>query len=111
MITDIKGNKDVLKLNKVAEDRTYASFSVSLDNKITVSMGECQISILLIENHVAKNSQVINLNLTYDNFTLSQRIQWFDSISKDVAKKLYQIEQMTQMNIDIYQQIEEEIFK
>ena len=83
---------------------------VSLTNSIAVATGKSQISIMIIENQVVK-SQSAELNLVYDNFTLAQRIQLFDAVSKDSARKYYQIEQMTQMNIDICQQIEEGMFK
>jgi hypothetical protein len=42
---------------------------------------------------------------------MAQQIKLTDGISKDIAKKYHQIYEMTQMNIDIYQSIEEGIFK
>ena len=38
---------------------------------------------------------------------MSQQIHFFENVSKDIVNKYYQIEEMTKMNIEIYQQIEE----
>lgn len=99
-----------MKLKKVSYDNSYICYSASLDNKITVSAGKSQISILLFINGTVKSASR-EINLSYDDFTMSQRIQFFENVSKDIVNKYYQIEEMTKMNIEIYQQMEEGMFK
>lgn len=100
----------MVKLKQTGGDRIYNTFSASLDNSITLKHGKSKLSVLLIEDDIL-HSQSCELYLNYDNFTMAQQIKLIDGISKDIAKKYHQIYEMTQMNIDIYQSIEEGIFK
>ena len=106
LITDSKGKQDVLKLKEVGYDSSYICYSASLDNKITVSAGQSQISILFFVNSIVISASK-DIILSYDDFTMSQQIHFFENVSKDIVNKYYQIEEMTKMNIEIYQQIEE----
>ena len=110
LIQDSKGTQDVLKLVKVGEDRNYASYSASLDNKVTVSAGKAKLSILLIANNIV-HSKSVEMYLNYSEFTMAKQIQFFENVSKDIVNKYYQMEEMTKMNIEIYQQIEEGLLK
>lgn len=110
LIKDSQGEVDILKLKQTSMDKTYISFSASLDNKIVVKNGQSELSILFFNNDLFK-SQKINLNLAYDNFSIAKQIYLIELLSKNIEKKYYQIEEMTKMNIDIYQQIEEGINK
>lgn len=100
----------MVKLQQTGGDRIYNTFVASLDNSIILKHGKSKISILLIEDNIL-HSQSCELYLDYDNFTMAQQIKLIDGISKDIAKKYHQIYEMTQMNIDIYQSIEEGVFK
>lgn len=100
----------MLKLKQSGADRIYNIYSVSLDNNIVLKHGKAILSVLLIEDNIL-HSQSCEIYLDYDNFTMAQQIKLIDDITKDIAKKYHQIYEMTQMNIDIYQSIEEGIFK
>ena len=100
----------MVKLKQTGGDRIYNTFAASLDNSITLKHGKSKLSILLIEDNIL-HSQSCEIYLDYDNFTMAQQIKLIDDITKDIAKKYHQIYEMTQMNIDIYQSIEEGIFK
>ena len=106
LIKDSQGEVDILKLKQTSMDKTYISFSTSLDNKIVVKNGQSELSVLFFNNDLFK-SQTISLNLAYDNFSIAKQIYLIELLSKDIVKKHYQIEEMTKMNIDIYQQLEE----
>ena len=94
----------------MSHDQSYISYSASLDNKITLSAGTAHISILLISNNIVKSASK-EIILDYSDFTMAKEIQFFERVSKDIMNKYYQIEEMTKMNIEIYQQIEEGMYK
>ena len=100
----------MVKLQQTGGDRIYNTFVASLDNSIILKHGKSKVSILLIEDNIL-HSQSCELYLDYNNFTMAQQIKLIDGISKDIAKKYHQIYEMTQMNIDIYQSIEEGVCK
>ncbi len=68
------------------------------------------LSILLIENNIVRSKQC-DMFLAYDNYEIAQQIKVLKEVSEDIAKKYQQIYEMTQMNIDICQSIEEGAFK
>ena len=100
----------MVMLKQTGGDRIYNTFAASLDNSITLKHGKSKLSILLIEDNIL-HSQSCEIYLDYDNFTMAQQIKLIDDITKDITKKYHQIYEMPQMNIDIYQSIEEGIFK
>lgn len=100
----------MLKLKQSGADRIYNIYSVSLDNNIVLKHGKAILSVLLIEEQIL-HSRSCEIYLDYENFTVAQQIKLIQDISDDIAKKYRQIFEMTQMNIDIYQSIEEGVFK
>ena len=110
LIKDSKDNKDILKLELKNKDSNYNLYSVSLCNTITITEGISSLVVLLIDSKIMHSASV-DIILNYDNFTLGQKIYLIDELSKDIVRKYQQVEQMTKMNIDIYQSIEEGAFK
>lgn len=105
VIKDTNNKQDILKLQQLGSDRIYDIYSVSLDNAIVVNNGKAVLSVLLMENNIV-NSQSIGMILNYDNFKAAQNIQLIEELSKDIAKKYHQIQEMTKINIDICKDIE-----
>lgn len=110
LIKDSKGNKDILKLAYQGMEANYNLYSVSLTNTITISAGAAALVVMLIDSRIMHSSSV-NIVLNYDNFTLGQQIYLIDALSRDIIKKHKQVEEMTKLNISIYQSIEEGAFK
>lgn len=107
LIEDSKGVKDILKLTKDSFDRYYNIYSVSLANAICVEAGESKIVLLLLGNNTIKAAAQSNVYITYDNFTTGQQIQMIEEFTKEVRRACRKVEEMTKMNIQIYQEIEE----
>ena len=105
VIKDTNNKQDMLKLQQIGGDRIYNIYSVSLDNAIVVNNGKAVLSVLLMGNKIV-NSQSIELILEYDNLKTAQQIQLIEELSKDIAKKYHQIQEMTKINIDICKDIE-----
>ena len=106
LIKDKNSKKDILKLTQISTDRNYIIYSVSLENKITVSEGASAITLMLLEENLFKtvSSSII---LAYDNFTLAKQINIIEDLSKQITIAYKKIEELTKMNIEIYKSIEE----
>lgn len=106
LIKDKNSKKDILKLTQISTDRNYIIYSVSLENKITVSEGTSAITLMLLEENLFKtvSSSII---LAYDNFTLAKQINIIEDLSKQITIAYKKIEELTKMNIEIYKSIEE----
>lgn len=107
LIEDSKGAKDILKLTKGSLDRYYNIYSVSLANTVCVETGESTITLLLISKNAVKTAKESNIYITYDNFTVGKQIQLIEDFTREIRNSCYQIEEMTKMNIQIHQEIEE----
>lgn len=107
LIEDSKGVKDILKLTKGSLDRYYNIYSVSLANTVCVEAGESTITLLLISKNAVKTAKESNIYITYDNFTTGRQIQFMEEFTKEIRRACAQVEEMTRMNIQIHQEIEE----
>lgn len=106
LIKDKNSKKDILKLTQISTDRNYIIYSVSLENKITVSEGASAITLMLLEENLFKtvSSSII---LEYNNFTLAKQVNLIEDLSKQIIIAYKKIEELTKMNIEIYKSIEE----
>ena len=107
LIEDSKGVKDIFKLTKENFDRYYNIYSVSLANTICVEAGESTITLLLIGKDSIKSAKESNINISYNNFTIGRQIQFIEEFTKEIRRACSQVEEMTRMNIQIHQEIEE----
>lgn len=99
--------KDVLKLSKNGMDKNYIIYSISINNSISTRNGSINMSLLTLEGDIIKTSSVDQINLNFDNFMIARRTAIFDEISRNLAATYQKIEELTKMNIEIYQNIEE----
>lgn len=99
--------KDVLKLTKSGMDKNYIIYSVSVDSGLSAKNGYINMSILTLENDIIKTSPKTQISLNFDNFMIAKRTSILDEISRNLASTYQKIEELTKMNIEIYQNIEE----
>ena len=99
--------KDVLKLTKSGMDKNYIIYSVSIDSGISAKNGYVDMSILTLEDDIIKTSPKTQISLNFDNFMIAKRTYILDEISRNLASTYQKIEELTKMNIEIYQNIEE----
>lgn len=107
LLKDSYETKDVLKLTKSGMDKNYIIYSVSIDSSISAKNGYVDMSILTLEDDIVKTSPKTQISLNFDNFMIAKRTYILDEISRNLASTYQKIEELTKMNIEIYQNIEE----
>ena len=107
LLKDSYETKDVLKLAKSGMDKNYIIYSVSIDSGLSAKNGYIDMSVLTLENDIIKTSPKIQISLNFDNFMIAKRTSILDEISRNLASTYQKIEELTKMNIEIYQNIEE----
>lgn len=107
LLKDSYETKDVLKLTKCGMDKNYIIYSVSIDSGFSAKNGYIDISVLTLENDIIKTSPKTQISLNFDNFMIAKRTSLLDEVSRNLASTYQKIEELTKMNIEIYQNIEE----
>ena len=107
LLKDSYETKDVLKLTKNGMDKNYIIYSVSIDSDISAKNGYIDMSVLTLEDDIIKTSPKTQISLNFDNFMIAKRTAILDEVSRNLASTYQKIEELTKMNIEIYQNIEE----
>ena len=106
--------ESMLKLSKSdINDKLYNIYKISLDNYIACTNGDMQLSILFIDGatKVPFTSNIVNLNLNCDYIKSIAQLNYIDSLAIDVINKYQKIIQLTEMNVNIYNDIQEVLNK
>lgn len=111
LIEDSHKEREILKLVPVDQDNNYYIYTVAPDASIMIEDCACVISVIgvLDNNFVFSNSQA--LLLSFDSFRLGSKLYLIDELSNNLIVTYKQIEELTKMNIDLYQEIKKEANK
>ena len=111
-LVDSNESESILKLSKSdSSDKLYDIYKVSLDNFISCGNGNIKLSILHIENNIPYISADIQLNLIFDKCKSAMQLYFMDDLTSEVINKYKKIVELTEMNINIYNDIKETIDK
>lgn len=111
-LVDSNESESMLKLSKSdSSDKLYDIYKVSLDNFISCGNGNIKLSILHIENNIPYISADIQLNLIFDKCKSAMQLYFMDDLTSEVINKYKKIVELTEMNINIYNDIKETIDK
>lgn len=111
-LVDSNESESILKISKSdSSDKLYDIYKVSLDNFISCGNGNIQLSILHIENNIPYISADIQLNLIFDKCKSAMQLYFMDDLTSEVINKYKKIVELTEMNINIYNDIKETIDK
>ena len=111
-LVDSNESESMLKLSKSdSSDKLYDIYKVSLDNFISCGNGNIKLSILHIENNIPYISADIQLNLIFDKCKSAMQLYFMDDLTSEVISKYKKIVELTEMNINIYNDIKETIDK
>jgi hypothetical protein len=111
-LVDSNEFESILKLSKSDNnDKLYNIYKVSLDNFINCGNGNIKLSILHIENNIPYISADIQLNLIFDKCKSAMQLYFMDDLTSEVINKYKKIVELTEMNINIYNDIKETIDK
>lgn len=108
LLTDAHNVKTVLKLNKTQDvHKKYSIYAVDGGSMVTTEPGKTAISIFYIDNNTFQTSNSFKANLQYDNFNYISQLMFLQKLDKKLAERFDKIKQMTQLNINLYKDIEE----
>ena len=110
LIKDAEGTKDILKMTKTQNGHAYNIYSVSLENSISVIGGLSSIIVIVITNDIMR-SAAAEIILNYENFEKGIELNSLEKFSYQLAETYNKIQELTKMNIEIYETIEEAIKK
>ena len=111
-LVDSNESESILKISKSdSSDKLYDIYKVSLDNFISCGNGNIKLSILYIENNIPYISADIQLNLIFDKCKSAMQLYFMDDLTSEVINKYKKIVELTEMNINIYNDIKETIDK
>ena len=109
-LIDSNNIESMLKLSKSdTSDKLYNIYKISLDNFIACENGLIKLSIIFIENNLSYTSNNVELELNCDNLKSNAQLYYIDSLTAEVINKYKKIIQLTEMNISIYNDIQEVI--
>ena len=111
LIRDKSEEYTVIKLSLMSKDNNYFMYMVAPDASISVENGRSVISLIGIADNsfVFSNSYPISLN--FDNYQLGNQLYLIEDLSKNLILTYKQIEELTKINIEIYQEIQKEVSK
>ena len=109
-LVDSNESESMLKLSKSdSSDKLYDIYKISLDNFIACINGDMQLSLIFIEDNRLYTSNTIQININCDNMKAIAQLYYIDSLTMEVIDKYKKIIQLTEMNINIYKDIQEVI--
>lgn len=105
------GLTDIIPLNFIENSHSYKKFKITYSNSIRVDSGEIEIKIVLVDSngrevYISSGDKLI-CNIAVDNYKIARQVAITNELSLSVYELYKKIEQMTEMNIDIYEKIME----
>ena len=111
ILTNSVGLTEIIPLNFIENSHSYKKYKVTYSNSIRVDSGEIEIKIVLVDSnshevYISSGNKLI-CNITVDNYKIARQVAITNELSLLVSDLYKKIEQMTEMNIDIYEKIME----
>ena len=106
-LVDADGNECIAKMEQTGKESDYNIYQVSLDNAISNVEGSTKVVFIMIQNNTMKTVSAGNIHLKYDNFSMAHRLYLMNELSKSIALTYAKIEQLTEMNLQLYKDIQE----
>ena len=109
ILTNSVGLTEIIPLNFIENSHSYKKYKVTYYNSIRVDSGEMEIKIVLVDSnshevYISSGNKVF-CNITVDNYKIARQVAITNELSLSVQELYKKIEQMTEMNIDIYEKI------
>lgn len=95
---------DVVPLDYIEIRSGYQTYGISGSQKMRIN-GFCEICLLLLKKSTVKVSFSFRSNLEIEQYKIAHQVYLIHQISREIADMYSKIEKLTNMNIDIYDQI------
>lgn len=105
---DNQNNGNLIKLSRTSEyNKNFDILKPSLDNVISASEGESKIALLYFEADTLSSTNSLPINIGYENFEQGGRMYFLNQLSDEVTSAYNKIQQLTELNIQLYRDIRE----
>lgn len=94
-------------MSKVRHEGNYDIYQVTLDNHVSIEPGLCQMHFLIMQDNILQSQKIENIYLKYDNFSAANKMFLMDEMTKEMKTICTQVEELTKLNIQLYQDIRE----
>lgn len=95
---------DVVPLTFMEDKLGYQAYGINETQEMRIN-GFCEICLLLLKKSTAKISFSFSSNLEIEQYKIVHQVYLIHQISREIADIYSKIEKLTNMNIDIYDQI------
>ena len=109
VITTPSGNENVIKLTDSLEsNRNFDILKASMNSTITANeSGESRILLLYLDREVVYSTNSLSINIEYADYEKGKTLFLLNELSNEVAVAYEKIMQMTELNIQLYNDIRE----
>ena len=111
ILTNSVGLTEIIPLNFIENSHSYKKYKVTYTNSIRVDSGVVEIKIILID---LNNRDIfiscgdrLFCNIAVENYKIARQLAITNELNTTIHELYKKIEQMTEMNIDIYERIME----
>ena len=104
------GLTDIVPIEFVENSSSYKKYKISYSNPIRINSGETKIKIILVdsENHsVIISAGNVLCNLDIENYKIGHQMTVISDTNSSIQNMYNKIQELTKMNIDIYEKIVE----
>ena len=103
-----QNDRNLIKLSNSSEfNKNFNILKASLDNVIMAPEGESQITLFYFENDVLVSTNSLPINIGYENFEQCGKMYFLNQLSEEIAVAYNKIQQLTELNIQLYEDIRE----
>ena len=111
ILTNSVGLTEIIPLNFIENSHSYKKYKVTYSNSIRVDSGEMEIKIVLVDSNshevcISSGNKLI-CNITVDNYKIARQVAITNELNTTMHELYKKIEQLTEMNISIYEKIKE----
>ena len=106
-VIDSNSNENILKMNKVKQDKNYNIYQVALTNFISLQNGLSEVYFLIMKDDGFYSKCLGKLSLKYDNFTIASKMFLTEEFTKEMRTICTKIEEYTKLNIQLYKDMRE----
>lgn len=111
IVSNTNNVSDIIQLDYYNCANGYKIYTINYNKKTRIQSGDCKISILLLDNNISQcyTSQSMNVNINIENYQLSHQLCITKEISQTIDSLYNKIIELTNMNINLYEKIENEV--
>ena len=103
-----QNDRNLIKLSKSSEyNKNFDILKASMDNVIIAPEGASQITLFYFENNMLVSTNALPINIGYEDFKQGGKMYFLNQLSEEIAVTYNKIQQLTELNVQLYKDIRE----